>query len=218
MPVRKSLLCLILLLPLVSGFPQENRTALWNYNTGRALEARDQMGEAVVYYNESIRIATDEINRNLADRDSYTALTWSLRRLGRHSDVIIWGERGLRLYPDDYRIIETMGESYFYMNNFDESLRFMQRYVNAIPQGGRSSVAYFFIGEIYRFRRMFHHADIAYTTAVRLEPGLALWWFRLATVREASGDFFHAVTAYEEVLRINPNHGEARNGLARSSR
>ena len=206
---------LFLLMTAMPVFSQDNRSAIGNFHIGRDLENRNQIREAELFYNESVRIASDEITRNMANRDSYTALTWSLRRLQRHADVIIWGERGLRLYADEYRIVETMGESYFYLNDFDQSLSFMQRYVNAVPVGGRASVAYFFIGEIYRFRRQFHHADIAYTTAVRLEPSVELWWFRLGTVREASGDFENAVAAYEQVVRLNPNHQAASNGLVR---
>jgi tetratricopeptide (TPR) repeat protein len=191
--------------------------SLMFYDTDTEIEAETGMSEAEIFYNEAIRIATDEITRNVANRDSYAALTWALRRQERFADVIIWGERGLRLFADEHRIVQTMGEAYFFLNDHDESLRFMQRYVNAIPQGGRASVAYFFIGEIHRFGRQFHHADIAYSTAVQLEPSSALWWFRLGTVREAVGDFEHAVVAYEQALRLNPDYLEARNGLARSN-
>jgi cytochrome c-type biogenesis protein CcmH/NrfG len=91
----------------------------------------------------------------------------------------------------------------------------MQRYANALPRGERISVAYFFIGEIFRLRQQYLHADIAYTTAVRFEPGLALWWYRLATVRESAGDTSSAVEAYERALRLNPGYQEASAGLAR---
>ena len=91
----------------------------------------------------------------------------------------------------------------------------MQRYTNALPQGDRASVAYFFAGEIYRLTQKYRHADIAYTTALRLEPNLALWWYRLGSVREELGDKNPAIDAYQQVLRINPNHSEARNRLAR---
>ena len=211
-------LCLALLMPGLAAFAQNNRDALWNYRTGRDLESRDRMYEAEYYYTETVRICNDEISRNAASRDTYTALTWALQRQRKYQDVITWGERGLRLYADEYRIVETMGEAYFYLDNHDESLRFMQRYTNSEPQGERSSVAYFFIGEIYRYRGQFRHADIAYTTAVRLEPGIALWWYRLGSVREAVGDFSQAVSAYERALRLNPNYREADDGLARSQR
>jgi cytochrome c-type biogenesis protein CcmH/NrfG len=92
----------------------------------------------------------------------------------------------------------------------------MQRYVNALPQGDRASVAYFFIGEIYRLSGKWRHADIAYTTAVRLEPGSALWWYRLGSVRESAGENAFAVEAYERALTLNPNYREASEALTRA--
>jgi tetratricopeptide (TPR) repeat protein len=111
-----------------------------------------------------------------------------------------------------------MGEAYFYLNRYDDSLRSMQRYVNSVPQGERTSVAYFFIGEIFRLQRKFLRADIAYTTAVRLDPGSALWWYRLGSVRESAGDLSPAMEAYQRALRLNPNYREASEGLERSRR
>jgi tetratricopeptide (TPR) repeat protein len=173
------------------------------------------MQEAMPYYNEAVRICNDEISRNIATRDSYAVLVWTLQRQRKYTDVIIWGERGLRLYADEYRIIETMGESYFYLDDYESSLRLMQRYVNSIPQGERTSVAYFFIGEIYRLQGKYRHADIAITTAVRLEPGVALWWYRLGTVRESAGDSAPAIAAYEQALKLDPNYRQAQDGLNR---
>ncbi|MCL2042987.1 MAG: tetratricopeptide repeat protein [Treponema sp.] len=193
----------------------QSLTAMQNYHTGRNLEAMGRMNEANVHYNEAIRQCLDAVARNAATSDTYTAMTWAMRRQGRHSEVISWGEQGLRLYPNEYRIVQTMGEAYFYLNDFSRSLSFMQRYTNALPEGERASVAFFFIGEIYRITERFLHADIAYTTAVHLQPNLALWWFRLGSVREAAGDREPAIEAYQQALRLNPNYGEARNGLAR---
>jgi tetratricopeptide (TPR) repeat protein len=206
----------------LSLFGQTNadpsRDAGWNYRTGRDLEARGRMDEATPYYNEAVRICMDEITWNRATGDSYAVLTWALRRQQKYADVITWGERGLGLFGNDYRIIETMGEAHFYLNNYDASLRAMERYVDALPRGERTSVAYFFIGEIYRLTRRFRLADIAYTTAIHLEPGIALWWYRLGTVREAVGDLVPAVEAYDRALLLNPDYREAAEGRARSRR
>jgi tetratricopeptide (TPR) repeat protein len=191
--------------------------ALRSYRIGRDLEARDRAEEANQYYNEAVRICLDEINQNSTNMDSYTVLTWTLQRQRKYAEVISWGERGLRINGNDYRIVETMGEAYFYLNRFDDSLRCMQRYVNSVPQGERTSVAYFFIGEIFRLQRKFFKADIAYTIACRLDPGSALWWYRLGTVRESVGDLSPAIEAYQRALRLNPNYREAREGLERSS-
>jgi tetratricopeptide (TPR) repeat protein len=223
MYIRAALCCLFLVFPGLKA-PAQNpgspdRSAapdgLQNYLRGRELEAGNRIAEADYHYNEAVRICRDEVSRSAATGTTYTVITWALVRQQKYADVITWGERGLRLFPDEIRIVETMGEAYFYLGDYDRSLSFMQRYVNARPQGERSPVAYFFIGEIFRLRQKYRHADIAYTTAVRLEPGLALWWYRLATVRESAGDRESAADAYERALRLNPNYQEASAGLAR---
>jgi len=206
----------ILLISVFPAFTQNNQNALWNYNTGRNLESLNRMDEAEVFYNEAVYLSRQEIFGNRANRDSYVAITWALQRLRRYAEVITWGERGLNLYADENRIVEIMGEAYFYLDDHDTSLRFMQRYTNSVPRGERAGIAYFFIGEIYRFKGHFRHADIAYSTAVRLEPSSSLWWYRLGMVREAVGDFAQAVTAYERALALNPNYTAASSGLERS--
>jgi tetratricopeptide (TPR) repeat protein len=190
-------------------------TAVQNYRAGRDLEAVGRMEEADRYYNETIRICQEEVSRNSAGRDTYTAITWALRRQEKYREVIAWGERGLGIFADEYRIMETMGEACFYLSDYDRSLEYMQRYTNALPQGERASVAYFFIAEIYRLRNQYLHADIAYTTALRLSPEVVLWWYRLAQVRESAGDYANAVTAYQRVLNLEPGHRESLAALAR---
>ena len=196
------------------GVGTQPLTAMQNYWRGRDLEV-NSMSEANVFYNEAIRISLEEISRNAATRDTYTAITWSMQRQGRFAEVIAWGERGLRVFPDEYRIVQMMGEAFFYLNDYERSMASMQRYVNAMPQGERASTAYFFIGEIFRITEKYHHADIAYTTALQIAPGLALWWFRLGLVREAVGDRIPAIEAYQQALRINPNYSQALSALAR---
>lgn len=216
MRVKAGLLGLLVIAAPVLVYAQEQPDALRSYRIGRDLEAGGRSNEATYYYNEAVRICTDEITRNASSMDSYTVLTWALLRLKKYPDVILWGDRGLKINDSDFRIIETMGEAYFYLDNYDASLRYMQRYVNSVPQGERASVAYFFVGEIYRLQQKFRHADIAYTTAVRLEPAIVLWWYRLGMVRESAGEFAPAVQAYEQALKIDPGHREAQEGLARS--
>ena len=195
--------------------PPAPMTAMQLYRRGRDFEAMSRTSEANSNYNEAIRVCLDEVSRNAATRDTYAAMTMTLQRQRRYADVISWGERGLRSFPDEYRIMEMMGEAFFYLDDYERSLSFMQRYANAMPEGERVSVAYFFIGEIFRITERFLHADIAYTTAVRMDPTLSLWWYRLGSVREAAGDRRPAIEAYQQALRLNPNYREARSGLNR---
>jgi tetratricopeptide (TPR) repeat protein len=206
--------------PAVQQPPRQSAgsNALQNYRIGRDLESRNRFEEANTYYNEAIRLCMDELNRNNSNMDSYTILTWSLLRQRRYTEVINWGDRALRINPGDYRIVETMGEAYFFLNDYEHALIMLQRYAASMPRGDRSSTVYFFMGEIYRNQRKYLHADIAYTTAVNLESGVSLWWFRLGTVREAAGEYASAIEAYEKVLIINPNYREATEALERAKR
>jgi tetratricopeptide (TPR) repeat protein len=198
---------------------QVRQDAAASYNAGRDLESRGRMDEAEVYYREAVRICNEEIAQKRSNLDTYTVLTWTLSRQRRYAEVIRYGETGLKLGPD-IRINETMGEAYFYLGNYEASLMQLQRYVNAMPQGGRSSVAYFFIGEIYRLEEKNYLADIAYTTAIHVEGGnVALWWYRLGSVREASGEYVLAIEAYERALRLSPGgYRQASEGIERSRR
>jgi tetratricopeptide (TPR) repeat protein len=200
------------------GTGQPRPDAAQNYRIGRDLEARSGIQAAAGYYDEAVRICMDEIRQNAATMDTYTVLTWTLRRQQKYAEVISWGERALRIRDNEYRIIETMGEAYFYLNDYPNSLSFMQRYVNGLPHGERAAIAYFFIGEIFRIQGKFRHADISYTTALQLDPNTSLWWYRLGSVREAVGEYGPAIQAYEQALRLNPNYSEASQGLERSRR
>ena len=192
--------------------------ALQNYRIGRDLETRNRYEEANTYYNEAVRICLDELNRNSANMDSYTVLTWTLLRQRRYAEVINWGDRALRINAGDFRIVETMGEAYFYLNDYEHSLIMMQRYAASMPRGDRASTAYFFMGEIYRNQRKYLHADIAYTTAVTLEGSVFLWWYRLGNVREAAGEYGSAIAAYEKTVSLNPGFREASEALERTKR
>jgi hypothetical protein len=90
-------LCFLSLSLLFSAaaFAQNKPDALQAYRNGRNLEAANRLQEAAANYNESARICVDEINRNIATRDTYTVLAWSLQRLKRYQDVISWGGKGL---------------------------------------------------------------------------------------------------------------------------
>ncbi|MCL1993848.1 MAG: tetratricopeptide repeat protein [Spirochaetes bacterium] len=192
----------------------QSLSAMQNWQVGRNIEGRDGLDAANPFYDEAIRLCQLEIDNNVATRDTYTIITWALRRQNRHSEVIALGQRGLASFPDEFRIMQTMGESWFFLGNFNNSLHYMQMYTHALPLGERSSVAFFFVGEIHRLTQRFHHADIAYTAAVALAPNLPLWWYRLATVRAAVGDMDEAIAAFEQVLRLNPNHQSAIQRLA----
>lgn len=189
-----------------------------NYRNGRAEESAGNMAMANRYYGEAIRLCTEEIDRNAATSDSYTILAWSLQRQKKYREVIVWAEQGLKLFVYEYRLFEIMGEAYFYLDDYRQSLRYMQHYVNNSLQGESAATAYFFMGDIFRLQRQYLKADIAYLTALQLRPGVTLWWYRLGVAREANARYSDAIAAYEQVLKFDPNYPGAQEAINRCRR
>jgi tetratricopeptide (TPR) repeat protein len=193
---------------------QDKQDALKLYRTGRDLEATGRVEDAKNSYLQSIEVCKLDLAENPKNMDAYTIYGWALVRLGKYQESITTGVEALKI-TSDYRISETLGESYFYLSNYKESLKYMEKYIDAAPKGERISTAYFFVGEIFRLQKLFNKAEMAYTSAVFLEPSISLWWYRLGTVRETLGDKARASEAYQRALKLRPDYKEATEGLGR---
>lgn len=204
----------MILLSLLAAVAQEKPDALKSYRHGRDLEVVGRMEDAKAAYSEAIEICKEDLVTSPRNMDAYTIYGWSYLRMGNYRDTVTICQEALKI-ANDYRIVETMGEAYFYLGNYKESLKNMEKYIDAAPRGERISTAYFFIGETYRIIRQYNRADIAYSAAVHLEPAIALWWFRLGTVRETVGDKTGSSDAYRRAIKLRPDYQEAAEGLKR---
>ncbi|HHU35612.1 MAG TPA: tetratricopeptide repeat protein [Treponema sp.] len=211
---RRYIVGALVLLSLLAAVAQEKPDALKSYRHGRDLEAVGRMEDAKGAYGEAINICKEDLVVNPRNMDAYTIFGWSLVRMGKYRETVDICQEALKI-SNDHRIVETMGEAYFYLGNYKESLRNMEKYTDAAPRGERISTAYFFIGETYRITRQYNRADIAYSAAVHLEPAIALWWFRLGTVRETVGDKIGASDAYRRAVKLRPDYQDANEGLKR---
>ena len=189
--------------------------ALVLYRNGRNMEQAGLMDNANSYYSQSVSVCKNELLLNDKNIESYVVMCWALFRLKRYDEVVANSVKALKINPNEYRIIENLGETYFYLDRYSESLRNLERYVDALPNGDRAATAYFFMGEIYRIEGKNHHADIAYSHAVKKEPSIALWWYRLGIAREKAGNPEKAKEAYKKALALRPSFHEAEQALNR---
>ena len=166
-------------------------------------------------FERAVEIGLDEIATNGRNIDAYVVLCWSLISLGRYEEALRFANMARTINRHDPRIIEILGEVYFFLGNNNEALRYFQHYINIAPEGNRIHLVYYFIGEIFIRTGRFRHADIALSTAVHKRPGNAEWWTRLAFARENAGDLAQAVVAYERALALNSRLPDAQRGLDR---
>ena len=191
-----------LFLSVGAGFSQTRPDALAEYRDGN--------------YERAVQICRSEIGANPGNLEAHVVICWSLLRLNRYEEALAYARAGRDLSRYDARIIEILGEIYYYQGQNNEALQYFQEYVNLAPEGQRIETVYYLVGEIYIRLGRFRHADIALSTAVHWVPGNAAWWTRLAYARENAGDLFEAIAAYERALSLNSQLADARRGLDRT--
>jgi tetratricopeptide (TPR) repeat protein len=166
-------------------------------------------------FERSVEICREEITANPNNLESHVVICWSLIRLRRYEEARGFALAGRNISRYDPRIIEILGEVYYFQGYNNDALRYFQEYVNLAPQGSRIDTVYYYIGELFIRLGKFHHADIALSTAVYYMPQNADWWARLGYARESAGEYAAAITAYEQAVSLNAQLSPARMGLER---
>jgi tetratricopeptide (TPR) repeat protein len=196
--------------------PAPKQDALLLYRQGRDLEAAGKQADAQAKYVQSAAVCDREMQADPKRLEAYVVKCWSLFRLGRHSEVIATGQAGMKVAFDP-RVSEVMGESYYFLDQMDSSIKYLQKYLDAAGDSGdRGPTALFFMGEAYLRLKKYSHADIAYSAAVSREPSMPRWWFRLGNACESLGEWKRALDAYNKALALNPSYQEAIAAQARA--
>ncbi|MBT3275133.1 MAG: tetratricopeptide repeat protein [Spirochaetales bacterium] len=199
---KRGILLAVLSCILASALPAQNRPdALASYRAGD--------------YERAIEICLEEIEALPRSRDSYAVLGWSLINLQRYEDALTRGNEAYQFAPNDPRIIEILGEANFFLGQNLDALRYFERYAVLADTGDRIDRIYYFMGEIFIRLGEFHHADIAFSTALYHSPNFSSWWGRLGYAREMAKDYANSLEAYDNALALNPNLLEADRGRKR---
>jgi tetratricopeptide (TPR) repeat protein len=189
--------------------------ALLLYNQGRSLESSGKKAEAAVKYRESVTVCDKELATDPTRMDAYTVKCWSLFRLERYREVVTIGAAGLKV-KFDARIVEVMGEAYYFLGDDASAVKYLQRYLENVGEyADRVPTAYFYLAESFVRQKHLDHADIAYSLAVYREPNIARWWYRYASLVEALAEYARAGDLYAKALKLSPGMAEAVAGLAR---
>lgn len=203
---RISLLLLVLILFSTILNAQDKPDALELYRQGQ--------------FDQAVQICLQELqergpNQSRRRMDSYTVLGWSYLRLGEYEKALTSARSARNEVRYDERIVEIEAEALFFLGRNIESLPLFEEYVSLSPTGQRIDLVYYYMGEIFLRLAEYHHADIAFSTALHHSPQVARWWARLGYAREQLADDEGAQTAYSTALELQPSLEEARVGLER---
>lgn len=169
-------------------------------------------------YRESVQVCEEELLQNPNRVESYVVMCWALVKNKQYAEAEERANEGLAISPYDLRLMEVLGEAKYYLGKNSGAMEQFRKYVASAPESGsRVGIAYYFMGEIFIRQARYQHADIALSSAVKKEPLLDTWWVRLGYAREMAGNYYEAVEAYDEALRLNSSSVEASRGRERVS-
>ena len=166
-------------------------------------------------YKESAQVCLYEIERMPRNIDSYVVLTWALLADQRYQEAVDWIVKGRGISQYDPRLIESHAQALYYLGKNEDSLHLFEDYIAYAPNGTKLGNVYYHIGELYLRLAKYRHADIAFSTAVRLEALNSVWWTRLAYAREQAKEYRPALEAYSSALQLNKNSTDAQKGYER---
>jgi len=185
------------------------------YQYGRQLQMAGKEAAASKAFASSLA-TVEKLLVSEPGKADYTSLQcWNLFRLGRHKDVVVAAQKALRT-AKDFRIMETLAESLYFLERNDEALKYFASYFELAPaREERMSSAYYYVGECYMRLKKYEHADIAFSTATSIEKGMYYWWYRLGVAKENLGQYKRAHEMYGKALALAPSFTYAREGQAR---
>lgn len=167
-------------------------------------------------YRESVQVCEEELKENPNRVESYVVMCWSLVSNKQYAEAEERATQGLVVSPYDLRLIEVLGEAKYFLGKNSGAMEQFQKYVASAPESSsRVGVAYYYMGEIFIRQARYQHADIAMSSAVKKEPLLDSWWTRLGYAREMAGNYYEAIEAYDEALRLNSSSIDASRGRER---
>ncbi len=166
-------------------------------------------------YDQAVEVCKQELEATPENMDSYSVLCWSLLRGGKYDEALEWARKGMQVSRYDARMVEVMGEGYYYKGNNLDALKWFEEYATIAPTGMRIDSVYYLMGEIFIRMGEYNHADIALTTAVYHTDSVARWWARLGYAREMAEDYRYALAAYNKALELNSRLSDAVRGKER---
>lgn len=189
--------------------------AFQSYQYGRQLQMAGKEADAAKAFTASLAAVEKLLAAEPGKADYLSLQCWNLFRLGRHKEVVAAAQKALRTVKD-FRIMETLAESLYFLERNDEALKYFANYFELAPaREERMSSAYYFVGECYMRLKKYEHADIAFSTATSMEKGMYYWWYRLGVAKENLGQYKRAYEMYGKALSLAPSFKFAKEGQAR---
>ncbi|MDI6743367.1 MAG: tetratricopeptide repeat protein [Smithella sp.] len=175
---------------------KDNVQASINY--GMALAEDNRLEEAIVYYNDSIRISPDYL--------AYQHRGNAYMKLGRYAPAIEDYNEAIRIKPNQIVSYNKRGAAYYHLGDYQLAIR---DYSEAIRLKPHHAEAYGNRGTVYHHVGQYLTAVKDYDAAIRLNPDYAEAYNNRGITYHHLGRFASAIQDYDEAIRLKPDYAEA---------
>ncbi|AHH06597.1 Tetratricopeptide repeat family protein [Borrelia crocidurae DOU] len=164
-------------------------------------------------FQEAIINTQNEIKNNSNNLDARVILIWSLIATGEYKKAELESIKGLEIKKHDSRIIQALGEAYFFQGQYKNALKNFQKYIGLDANGARIAKVYILTADSFYKLERYNEADFAYENALRFFPNNQNILLKLAKSRINAKNKILAKETLTKLLTLNPNHLEAKNLL-----
>jgi tetratricopeptide (TPR) repeat protein len=184
---------------------------------GFSLYGEDKPDALVLFiqkdYAEAEKVCLAEIEETPRNMDSYVVLGWALLAQQKYKEAVEYAEKGMTVSRYDLRILYIAAEAFYNMGENRKALKYLEEYAQIGNMTNKKmKYIYYYMGEIFIRLGEYSSADMAFSTALHLDSKMADWWARLGYAREMIENYQWALEAYENALKLEPNHTDAKRG------
>lgn len=170
---------------------------------GVALEEQGRIDEAVLHYQDAIRIRP-------AYPEAYANLGEAYLRLGRTEDAITQLTQANRLNPRSPEAHISLGIALNTLGKTDDAITELLEAVRISPD---SANAHYNLGRFYAGMGRLPEATAQFYLAVRLQPDNAEAHYNLGNMLASQGNMSEAVVEFTAAIQLKPDYAGARNNL-----
>lgn len=188
---------------LVNAADRNPRDAEARFYSGYARARLNRCEEALVDYQEAIRIAPDYV-------DALNNLGSVYEKLERFKEALDAFSRTINLKADYGPAHNNLGTSYYRLGRYEEAIVAYKHALELLPG---PSTTHNNLGIAYSQMGRYREAVESLLTAIRMRPDSSEMHTTLASVYCKMGRTNEAIKNYRRALDLNPNSAEAYNGL-----
>ena len=172
-------------------------------NLGNALSAQGRTAEAIVQFEEALRL-------NPLGADARNDLGNAFNAQGRTAEANAQFEEAQRLNPDSIEAHNNLGNA---LNAQGRAPEAIAQYEEALRINPDYAEAHNNLANVLNAQGRSAEAIVHFEAALRLKPEVAEVHNNLGNALKAAGRSAEAIAEYEEALRLDPQYAAAENNL-----